>query len=140
RKGGGTSPFRRPDAPDSNLARAMLRPASTWVDATPMSQVETRSFANSRTAERVKPPSVLVVLVVKDGAQWLPHCLLGLSRQTHRRVGVLAADNGPIDDSHAILQTALGESRVIGLERNQGFGAAVVRALGTDMAAQADYV
>jgi GT2 family glycosyltransferase len=105
-----------------------------------MSQVEARSFAKSRTAERVKPPSVLVVLVVKDGAQWLPHCLLGLSRQTHPRIGVLAVDNGSIDDSHAILQTALGESRVIGLERNQGFGAAVVRALGTDMAAQADYV
>jgi GT2 family glycosyltransferase len=105
-----------------------------------MSQVETRSFAQSRTAEPVKPPSVLVVLVVKDGAQWLPRCLLGLSRQNHPRIGVLAVDNGSTDESPTLLQTALGEARVISLQRNKGFGAAVAEALTTDMAAQADYV
>jgi GT2 family glycosyltransferase len=105
-----------------------------------MSQLETRSPISERTAEPVKPPSVLIVLVVKDGAQWLPHCLLGLSRQTHPRIGVLAVDNGSTDDSRSLLVTALGEARVIGLDHNVGFGAAVARALATDMAVQADYV
>jgi len=80
------------------------------------------------------------VLVVKDGAQWLPHCLRGLSRQTHPRIGVLAIDNGSQDDSPALLETALGDGRVIRLGSNAGFGAAVAKALTTDMAAQADYV
>jgi GT2 family glycosyltransferase len=105
-----------------------------------MSKVETRSSTSPGTAGAVKSPSVLVVLVVKDGAQWLPHCLLGLSRQTHPRIGVLAVDNGSSDDSPSLLETALGAGRVIRLGRNAGFGAAVGKALETEMAAQADYV
>jgi GT2 family glycosyltransferase len=118
----------------------MLPPASTSLDAIRMSQVETRSLTPSRTADRVRPPSVLVVLVVKDGAQWLPHCLRGLSRQTHPRIGVLAIDNGSTDESQTLLQTALGEGRVLRLSGNGGFGAAVGQALATKMAAEADYV
>jgi GT2 family glycosyltransferase len=118
----------------------MLPSASTSLDAIRMSHVETRSLTPSRTADRVRPPSVLVVLVVKDGAQWLPHCLRGLSRQTHPRIGVLAIDNGSTDQSQTLLQTALGEGRVVRLSRNGGFGAAVGQALATKMAAEADYV
>src|SRR5438132_11578310 len=105
-----------------------------------MSQVETRSQRGPLSSEPVKAPSVLIVLVVKDGAQWLPHCRLGLSRQTHPRIGVLAVDNASTDESATLLETALGEGRVIRLSRNEGFGAAVARALSTDMAEQASYV
>jgi GT2 family glycosyltransferase len=118
----------------------MLRLASTSLDAFRMSQVETRSHTSSRIADRIRPPSVLVVLVVKDGAEWLPHCLRGLSRQTHPRIGVLAVDNGSTDDSRDLLQTALGDGRVLQLGGNLGFGTAVAQALATRMAAEADYV
>jgi GT2 family glycosyltransferase len=118
----------------------MLPLAPSSLDAIRMSQVETRSSSPPRVAESVKPPSVLVVLVVRDGAQWLPHCLLGLSRQTHPRIGVLAVDNGSQDESPELLQTALGSERVIHLGRDAGFGAAVAQALASEMAGQADYV
>ncbi|HXF57278.1 MAG TPA: glycosyltransferase family 2 protein, partial [Actinomycetota bacterium] len=83
---------------------------------------------------------MLVVLVVKDGAQWLPQCLLALSRQTHPRIGVLAVDNASTDGSAALLESALGPDRVLRLGRNEGFGGSVRRALETELARQADYV
>lgn len=83
---------------------------------------------------------MLVVLVVKDGAQWLPQCLLALSRQTHPRIGVLAVDNASTDGSAPLLESALGPERVLRLERNEGFGGSVRRALETELARQADYV
>jgi GT2 family glycosyltransferase len=88
----------------------------------------------------VGDPSVLVVLVVKDGARWLRHSLLGLSRQTHRRLGVLAVDNASSDGSGSLLEQALGAGRVIRLQENLGFAGAVKEALGSPMAADADYV
>ena len=55
-----------------------------------MAQVETRLPRTASESTPAIPPSVLVVLVVKDGAAWLQQCLRSLSRQTHRRIGVLA--------------------------------------------------
>jgi GT2 family glycosyltransferase len=83
---------------------------------------------------------VLVVLVARDGAEWLPQCLLALSRQTHPRIGVLAIDNASSDQSGELLESALGADRVLQLEHNVGFAGAVTRALGSPMAQQADYL
>jgi GT2 family glycosyltransferase len=85
-------------------------------------------------------PSVLVVLVVKDGAAWLTRSLASLARQTHPRLGVIAVDNGSTDGSDAILIAALTAERVIRVEHNVGFPAAVARALRTPVAAKADFV
>ena len=78
-----------------------------------MSQLETRTRTVDAGTERVKVPSVLVVLVAKDGEPWLPQCLSSLSHQSHPRIGILAIDNGSTDRSASILESALGSARVI---------------------------
>jgi GT2 family glycosyltransferase len=85
-------------------------------------------------------PSVLVVLVVKDGAAWLARSLASLARQTHPRLGVVAVDNGSTDGSADMLVSALTAERVLRAERNEGFPEAVGRALATPVAAKADFV
>ncbi len=104
-----------------------------------MPQVDTRSPRDRARAGKVKPPSVLVVLVVKDGEAWLPQCLMGLARQTHPRIGVLAVDNASADRSADLLEAALGPGRVMRLPGNAGFGSAVAVALESETARQADY-
>ena len=86
------------------------------------------------------PPSVLAILVVHDAARWLRSTLAALARQTHPRLGVLAVDNASTDESPELLRSILGKGRVLRLERNVGFGAAVGRALAVPAAAEADYV
>jgi GT2 family glycosyltransferase len=85
-------------------------------------------------------PSVLAVLVVKDGASWLKRVLDSLARQTHPRFAVLAVDNGSRDGSGDLLASFLGPRRVIRLEEDQGFPGAVRRAMETPAAAEADYL
>ena len=103
-------------------------------------QLQTRSPSRSTAPREVRPPSVLVVLVVKDGAEWLPRCLRGLSQQTYPRLGVIAIDNGSTDQSVDLLEGTLGAARVIPLNRNLGFPGAVAAALRSDVAQQSDYV
>src|SRR5256885_13838161 len=105
-----------------------------------MTQAETRTVEAAGSVRTSRPPSVLVVLVAKDGAAWLRQCLVGLSRQTYQRLRVIAIDNASVDGSGALLDQALGADRVIHLEANVGFGAAVAAALGVPDAAEADYV
>jgi GT2 family glycosyltransferase len=85
-------------------------------------------------------PSVLAVLVVKDGADWLRRVLASLARQTHARLGVVAVDNASTDGSAEILREVLGRKRVITMPENRGFGAALRRALTIPAAREADYV
>ena len=103
-------------------------------------QLQTRSPSRTPAPREVRPPSVLVVLVVKDGAEWLPRCLHGLSGQTYPRLGVIAIDNGSTDESVELLEGTLGAARVIPLNRNLGFPGAVAAALRSDVAQQSDYV
>ena len=86
------------------------------------------------------PPSVLVVLIVKDGAVWLRRTLSSIRRQTHRRIRVVAVDNASSDGSEQILSEALGEDRVIRLTRNEGFPGSVSAALSLPVARLADFV
>jgi len=88
----------------------------------------------------MRAPSVLVVLVVHDGAAWLRQCLIGLSRQTHPRLGILAVDNGSSDASPEMLETTLGSERVIRLGSGRSFSAAASEALGKAAAERADYI
>lgn len=87
-----------------------------------------------------EPPSVLAVLVVKDGARWLRRSIAALARQTHPRLGVLAVDNGSSDGSAEMLERLLGPRRVIRLGRNVGFPAAVGHAMRSPAAGQADFL
>ncbi|HET6770631.1 MAG TPA: glycosyltransferase [Actinomycetota bacterium] len=97
-------------------------------------------MASSSEAAGTPPPSVLVVLVVKDGAVWLRRTLASIRRQTHGRLAVVAVDNASSDGSTQILTEALGEDRVIRLNRNGGFPAAVAAALSIPVAHRADFI
>jgi GT2 family glycosyltransferase len=110
-------------------ARILAEPSTPAVSMPSSSEVATNS-----------PPSVLVVLIVKDGAVWLKRTLSSIGRQTHRRIRVVAVDNASSDGSEQILTEALGEDRVIRLKRNEGFPAGVRAALSIPVARLADYV
>lgn len=88
----------------------------------------------------VRTPTVLAVLVVKDGSRWLRDCLQGLSSQSYPRLGILAVDNGSTDSSIDLLERALGAGRVLRLGLDRGVAGAVRAALDTPVAAGADYV
>jgi GT2 family glycosyltransferase len=85
-------------------------------------------------------PTVLAILVSKDGARWLPACLASLAKQTHPRLGILAVDNASTDGSAELLERLLGPRRVLRLQRNLGFPGAVARALRLPVSLEADHV
>jgi GT2 family glycosyltransferase len=74
-------------------------------------------------------PSILVLLVATDGAEWLPDVLRGLRAQQYRPIKVLAVDNASSDGSGAILAKAFGPRRVVTLERRIGYGRALAAGL-----------
>lgn len=86
-------------------------------------------------------PSVLVLLVATDGALWLPEVLRGLKAQKHRPIDILAVDNASTDATAEILSNALGERRVVSLDRRAGYGRALAVALrtATDRRLAADF-
>jgi GT2 family glycosyltransferase len=101
----------------------------------------TKTQPGSSPSRTQKSPSVLVILVVKDGAAWVRATLAALSKQRYPRLGVIAVDNGSSDGSAEILKTMLGEPRVVSLPENVGFPAAVAEALRrAGNAGSADYL
>ena len=82
-------------------------------------------------------PSVLVVLVVRNGAPWLRECLEGLVAQTYSRIGVIAVDCVCTDGSRTVLVEALSEGRV--LEADGGIGDALAKVSQLDASKTADY-
>src|ERR1700675_2289736 len=87
-----------------------------------------------------RAPSVLVVLVVHEAAEWLRACLSSLAAQTYPRLGVVAVDDASADGSHEILVQALGQGRVLGLPSPLGPAGAITAALSLPVAAGADYL
>lgn len=83
---------------------------------------------------------VLAILVVHNGAPWLPEVLTALKAQSYGRLDVVAVDNGSRDGSRQLLIDALGEERVLVAERDLGFGAAVAMAADTERARRADHL
>ena len=53
---------------------------------------------------------VLAVLVVHDGAQWLPRTLGALDAQDHPGLEIIAVDNDSTDDSRRLLLEHLGRT------------------------------
>src|SRR4029450_5910163 len=98
----------------------------------------TASTASAAAPERA--PSVLVVLAVRDAAEWLRECLQALAAQTYPRPGSLAVDDASTDGSNEILVQALGEGRVLRHERRLGPARSFAEALAQPVAAGADFV
>ena len=88
----------------------------------------------------MEAPSVLAVVVVRDGAAWIRRTLSSLARQTHPRFGVLAVDNASTDGSAEILEELLGPRRVVRASHDLGFPGAVRKAMELPAAAEADYL
>src|SRR6478672_6527226 len=80
-------------------------------------------------------PVVTAVLVVHDGARWLPECLDALAGQSTAPDRLVVVDTGSSDDSAAILAShkgvrdAISDLRVLTVARETSFGAAVARAV-----------
>ena len=89
---------------------------------------------------QIDVPSVLAVLVTRNGAAWLPRALRSLARQTHERFGVLAVDNASTDGSAEMLERSLGAKRVIRTERNLGFAGAIRRVLNIPAVQSVDFL
>ena len=85
-------------------------------------------------------PSVLVVLAVRDAAEWLRECLQALAAQTYPRVGVLAVDDASEDGSNELLLQALGEGRVLRHDIHLGLSRCFDEAVAHPVAAEADFV
>ena len=97
--------------------------------------------AQRRAPEQTRAPTVLVVLVSRNGAAWLRQCLIALSRQTHPRLSVLAVDNGSSDASPEMLETTLGSEAGVRLADESWILAACRgRGLASPAGERADYL
>jgi GT2 family glycosyltransferase len=92
------------------------------------------------TDDVVHDPSVLIVLVVRDGVMWLRGCLQSLAAQQYPRVGVVAVDCASTDGSAELLTQALGEGRVLSLPEDQGIAGALRAASDLPAFQGADYL
>ena len=72
---------------------------------------------------------VTTVVVAHDGAVWLPAVLTTLAQQTRPSNAIFGVDNASSDASGALLEESLGAERVIRLDQDTGFGAAVNAAI-----------
>lgn len=86
-------------------------------------------------SEQPDLPRVCAVLVVHDGAQWLPSVLSTLARLRYPKLDLVAVDNASTDGSGRILAERLHPSRILTLPENVGFGRAVSAAVGSFEAA-----
>jgi GT2 family glycosyltransferase len=87
-----------------------------------------------------RPSTVLVVLVVRDGADWLRECLRALAAQSHRPLAVLAVDNASRDGSRDLLEQALGSQRVLTLTEDAGVSGSIGAVLELSASREADYL
>src|SRR5919107_1540007 len=69
--------------------------------------------------------NVTAVLVVHDGARWLPDCLAALAAQTRPPQRVVAVDTRSADGAVGLLPGALGEAAVVPMPRDTGLGDAI---------------
>jgi len=72
-------------------------------------------------------PRVTALLVVHDGATWLPEVVVSLASQTRRPNQVFAIDTGSIDSSAKLLKGA--RIPVATIDRESGFGAAIAHGI-----------
>lgn len=100
----------------------------------------TTTTDRSSADDALSTPSVLAVLVVRNGARWLRECLRSLAAQRYPRLGVVAVDNASTDGSRQLLVQALGERRVLGLDEDRGIAGALRAASELPAVRAADYL
>lgn len=100
----------------------------------------TTTTDRSTADDALGTPSVLAVLVVRNGARWLRECLRSLAAQRYPRFGVVAVDNASTDGSRELLVQALGERRVLGLDEDRGVAGSLRAASELPAVKAADYL
>jgi GT2 family glycosyltransferase len=83
-------------------------------------------------------PRVAAVLVVHDGAAWLPSVLATLAASEYPKLDLIVVDNASKDGSADVLARRIPADRLITLPRNLGFARAVAAALNHPAVAEAD--
>ncbi|MFP5379350.1 MAG: glycosyltransferase, partial [Vicinamibacteria bacterium] len=83
-------------------------------------------------------PRVAAVLVVSDGAAWLPSVLATLASQEYPKLDLVVVDNASRDGSADLLARRIPEERLLTLPRNIGFARAVAAATNHPVVAEAD--
>ena len=106
----------------------------------PRGKRSSMTAATHHLAAPERAPSVLVLLVVRDAAEWLRECLQALAAQTYPRLGILAIDDASADGSHEILAHALDEGRVVRHEQRLGLARSFDEAVKLPVAAGADFL
>lgn len=76
-----------------------------------------------------KVPLINIIIPNLDGENLLPICLESLRRQTFQHFDITVVDNGSHDSSLNLLREGYPEVRIIPLDRNYGFAAAVNRGI-----------
>ncbi len=71
------------------------------------------------------PPRVSVIVPNYNGATWLPGCLAGLAEQEYADFETVLVDNGSADGSRDLARRLRPDLRLVTLEGNNGFAAAV---------------
>ena len=72
---------------------------------------------------------VTTILVVHDGASWLPQVVAAIASQSRAPDRTLAVDTGSVDGSAKLLSSA--KIKCISTERGEGFGTAISEAVAT---------
>ena len=72
---------------------------------------------------------VTAILVLHDGATWLPEVVASLTSQTHQIDKIVAVDTGSIDSSAKLVKGA--RIPVLPMDRETGFGEAILHAVST---------
>ena len=72
---------------------------------------------------------VTAILVLHDGATWLPEVVASLTSQTHQIDQIVAVDTGSKDSSAKLVKGA--RIPVLPMDRETGFGEAILHAVST---------
>jgi GT2 family glycosyltransferase len=83
-------------------------------------------------------PRVAAVLVVHDGAAWLPSVLATLAAQQYPKLDLIVVDNASRDGSADLLTRRIPADRLLTLPRNLGFARGVAAAMNHPVVAAAD--
>lgn len=97
-----------------------------WVEDVPVPSLEPADAS-----------SVIAVMAVHNGGQWLPHSLAALAKLDARPGKVIAVDAQSMDDSYQLLEAALADGiidQIVDGQAAEGFGANI--ALGLSEAGQ----
>ncbi|MPZ60774.1 MAG: glycosyltransferase [Propionibacteriales bacterium] len=79
----------------------------------------------THSAPAASRPLVTAVLVVHDGARWLPRLLETLTAQRSLPDRIVVVDTGSTDDSRRLLESTLGPRAIVSADRGLAFGDAV---------------